>query len=63
MLPHPPAHSLLGDVARAIVKIEKHPFPGHLTPPAREMLDTLGRYSGFWHAVDFGEFVVFFTAD
>lgn len=43
----PPPHSLLGDVARAITKIETHPFKAHLTPPAKEMLETLGRYSSF----------------
>ena len=34
-------------LAKACQKIVKHPFKMHLTKPAAEMFDTLGRYSGF----------------
>ncbi len=32
-------------LARAITRIEEHPFPASLPAPAREMIDTLGRYA------------------
>lgn len=41
----PPAHSLLGRLAQAIVAIESHPFPGRVTKAAAVMFDTLGRHS------------------
>ena len=34
-------------LAKACQKIVKHPFKMHLTKPAAEMFDTLGRHSGF----------------
>ncbi|SCY81743.1 M20 family peptidase [Alkaliphilus peptidifermentans] len=43
----PPPHSLVGILAKAVVKIEKNPFNAHLTPPSLEMLNTLGRHSSF----------------
>lgn len=43
----PPAHSLAGILAKAIVQIEKHPFPATFTPPVLEMFKTLGRQSSF----------------
>lgn len=41
----PPVHTLLGRLSRAVTRIEKHPFPYRLTPPVRQMFDTLGRHS------------------
>lgn len=41
----PPAHTIAGELAKAVTRIESHPFPYTLTPPAAEMLDTLGRHS------------------
>lgn len=41
----PPRHTIAGELARAVTRIEAHPFPYTLTPPAAEMLDTLGRHS------------------
>ena len=43
----PPPHTPIGRLARACCKVEDHPFPMHLTKPAAEMFDTLGRHSGF----------------
>ena len=42
-LPKTPVTTL----AKACLQIVKHPFKMHLTKPAVEMFDTLGRYSGF----------------
>lgn len=31
-------------IARAISRIEAHPFPARITPPVRELMETVGRY-------------------
>jgi len=41
----PKAHTPVGVLAAACKKVEDHPFPMHLTKPAAEMFDTLGRHS------------------
>lgn len=43
----PPEHTILGQLSKAVVKIEKKPMKTQLTKPVREMFDTLARYSGF----------------
>lgn len=43
----PPVHTIVGQLAQAVVDVENHPFPRQLTKPVREMLDTLGRHSTF----------------
>lgn len=43
----PPVHTIVGELAQAVVDVERHPFPRQLTRPVREMLDTLGRHSTF----------------
>ena len=45
MPPMPPVHTIVGELAQAVVDVEKHPFPRQLTRPVREMLDILGRHS------------------
>lgn len=49
----PPPHTPVGVLARAVVAVEAHPFPRHLTPPAAEMFDTLGRRSTFLYRMIF----------
>ncbi len=49
----PPTRTMLGQLSEAVVRIEKHPFPGQLTKPVAEMFDTLGRYSGFGYKILF----------
>ena len=49
----PPVHTIVGELAQAVVDVEKHPFPRQLTKPVREMLDILGRHSGFAYKILF----------
>ena len=41
----PPRSTIAGRLAKAVTRVEKRPAPFTLTPPAREMFDTLGRRS------------------
>ena len=43
----PKPHTPIGVLAKACCRVEKHPFPMHITRPAAEMFATLGRHSGF----------------
>lgn len=43
----PPRHTAIGRLSQACCAVEAHPFPIHLTRPALEMFDTLGRHSSF----------------
>lgn len=49
----PPARAMPGQLAEAVVRIERHPFKSQLTQPVKEMFDTLGRYSSFGYRVLF----------
>ncbi len=49
----PPAHTPVGVLAAAAVKLESTPFKSHLTPPVAEMFDTLGRRSSFGYRMIF----------
>ena len=54
-LPKTPLTSL----AKACQKIVKNPFKMHITKPAAEMFDTLGRYSGFGLKIVFANLWLF----
>ncbi len=43
----PKPHTPIGILARACKKVEDNPFPMHLTTPAKEMFNILGRHSTF----------------
>ena len=49
----PKPHTPVGILAAACKKVEDHPFPMHLTKPAAEMFDTLGRHSTLLYRVIF----------
>lgn len=49
----PPMHTVVGELAQAVVAVEKHPFKRQLTKPVKEMLDTLGRRSTFLYKILF----------
>ncbi len=55
----PPVHTIVGDLSRAVVNVEKKPFKRHLTKPVKEMLDTLGRHSGFGYKILFANMWLF----
>ena len=49
----PPVHTIVGELAQAVVDVENHPVPRQLTKPVKEMLDILGRHSGFAYRILF----------
>ena len=49
----PKPHTPVGTLAAACKKVEDHPFPMHLTKPAAEMFDTLGRHSTLLYRIIF----------
>ena len=49
----PKPHTPVGVLAAACTKVEGHPFPMHLTKPAAEMFDTLGRHSTLLYKIIF----------
>lgn len=55
----PKAHTPIGILAKACCEIENNPFPMHVTKPAAEMFDTLGRHSNFLYKMIFANFGIF----
>lgn len=49
----PPVRTVLGQLSRAVIAIEKHPFKRQMTKPVREMFDILGRESNFLYRMIF----------
>lgn len=49
----PPAHTIVGLLAKAVVEIERNPFKTQLVKPVKEMFDTLGRHTSFMYRVLF----------
>lgn len=49
----PPAHTPVGVLAKAAVRVENDPFDCRITPPVAKMFDTLGRYSNFVYRLIF----------
>lgn len=55
----PPPHTSVGVLAQAVARVESHPFPFHLTAPAAQMFDTLGRRSTFVYRLIFANLWLF----
>lgn len=55
----PAPHTPVGRLSQACVKMEKSPFKYRLTPPAKKMLDTMGRNSTFLFRVIFANLWLF----
>lgn len=49
----PPTRTLVGELSRAIVKLEKNPFKGRISPAVKEMFEKLGRHSTFTYRLIF----------
>lgn len=55
----PPVKTPLTTLSKACLSVINHPFKMHLTKPAAEMFDTLGRYSGFGLKIVFANLWLF----
>lgn len=49
----PPVKTPIGTLMKAVQKLQKKPFPMHMTKPAAEMFDTLARHSTFLYKLIF----------
>ena len=55
----PPASTPVDTVAKACLRIQKHPFPFRVTEPARQMIDHLARHSTFAYRLIFANLWAF----
>ena len=55
----PAPHTPVGRLSKACVRVESHPFKMHITAPARQMFDTLGRHSSFLYRMIFANLWAF----
>ena len=55
----PPAHTLVGRLARAVTRVEGKPFPARMTKATAELFDTLGRHSTFVYRMIFANLWLF----
>ena len=55
----PKPHTPIGILSRACCAVENAPFPMHLSGPAAEMFDTLGRHSTFLYRMIFANLWLF----
>lgn len=55
----PKPNAPIDQLAKACSAMNSHPFPSHLTKPASEMFDTLGRHSSFAFRVIFANLKIF----
>ena len=49
----PPPKQVLGHLSRALLKLEKQPFPCRFTKPVLELFDNVGRHSNFLYRMIF----------
>ena len=43
----PPKHSALGELSKAILRLENHPFKARITPEIKKIVDTIARNTNF----------------
>ncbi len=55
----PKPHTPIGVLSMACNRVESSPFPCHITKPAKEMFDTLGRHSTFVYRMIFANMWLF----
>ncbi len=55
----PPPHTPMGVLSQACCAVEDKPFPMHITKPAAELFDTLGRHSSFLYRIVFANLGLF----
>ena len=55
----PAPHTPVGRLSRACARLENRPFRLHVTKPAAEMFDTLGRHSSFLYKIIFANLWLF----
>ncbi len=55
----PAPHTPIGILSRACCRVENNPFKMHITKPAAEMFDTLGRHSSFVYRMIFANMWLF----
>lgn len=55
----PPAHTGIGRLSNACVRMENNPYPFRFTKPVKEMFDTLGRHSSFGYKFIFANLWLF----
>lgn len=55
----PPAHTLVGRLSQAVVRLEKHPFKAEISPAVKEMFETMGRHSTFLYRLIFANLWLF----
>ena len=49
----PPVKTVMGQLSRAVVNVEKHPFRRQMTKPVQDIFDILGRESSFLYRMIF----------
>ena len=55
----PPEHTIVGELARAVTTIEKHPFRGRKSKSVEMLFDELGRYADFGMKIIFSNMWLF----
>lgn len=55
----PKPHTPIGILSKACCDVENNPFPMHITKPAAEMFNTLGRHSSFIYRIIFSNMWLF----
>ncbi len=55
----PPPHTIVGELAKAVTAIEKHPFKGKKSKVVEELFDELGRHAGFGMKIVFANMWLF----